>query len=246
MGTARTRVLTLVAGSFGTFVVLAAPASADVDCADLDVPGAAQSYYEGRSGDPDVLDADSDGRACEANDPAGHDRWTLLGLAAVLVGGLIRFSTDETRQLRRRTGAHGPDLLLTGAAVRVPRQWDGEDASLSGRRARLVTLGTTGTIEDLAGALRQVPYAERMDLLEQHAEHHGRAAQDVLDDLARDPQDLELQGWALAGYAPRATVRLLHCSCVGGLRNHFLHVDRVGERTWSCTGCLRIRADIGA
>lgn len=244
MRTARSQLLAFVAGTFGTLMVLASPASADVDCADLDTQGAAQNYFDGRSGDPDGLDADSDGRACEASDPSGSDRWTLLGLAALLVGGLFRFSTDEKRQARRLVKGARPDGLETGAAAMVPRQGVGADASLSGRRSRLVTTGSTGSLADLTQALRQVPYAERLALLELHASEHDRPAQDVLDELAGDPGDLELQGWAMAGYEPRWTVRLAVCTCTGTLRNHRLYVDPVGERTWSCSGCRRTRADV--
>jgi len=40
--------------------------SSDRDCADFSTHAEAQSYYEGQDGDPDGLDRDGDGRACEA------------------------------------------------------------------------------------------------------------------------------------------------------------------------------------
>ena len=104
MATTRRRaLLVLMAGWCGAAVLAAPPVAADVDCQDLKTRAAAQSYYEGRPGDPDQLDSDLDGRACEGNDPATHGNWALLALGVLMAGGLLRFAVDEDRQLRRRT-----------------------------------------------------------------------------------------------------------------------------------------------
>lgn len=56
-----------------------APSGADgsYNCDDFDTQVQAQNYYDGQggfsSGDPDGLDADSDGEACEDSLPAGDD-----------------------------------------------------------------------------------------------------------------------------------------------------------------------------
>ncbi len=104
MATTRRRtLLVLMAGWCGAAVLAAPPVAADVDCQDLKTRAAAQSYFEGRPGDPDRLDSDLDGRACEGNDPATHGNWALLALGVLMAGGLLRFAVDEDRQRRRRT-----------------------------------------------------------------------------------------------------------------------------------------------
>ena len=60
---------------------------------------------------------------------------------------------------------------------------------------------------------------------------------DVLDALARSTTDLELQGWALAGYDPPWTVRVMRCACVDGLRNFQLSTADDGTRYWACASC---------
>ncbi len=59
------RLLPLLVGA--AVLVPAAPALADVDCSDFPSQQAAQDYYIGQQGDPDRLDGDSDGWACESN-----------------------------------------------------------------------------------------------------------------------------------------------------------------------------------
>ena len=97
--------------------------------------------------------------------------------------------------------------------------------------------GTVGTLSELARALRLVPYAQRMSMLEEHARAHEAAPQDVLDALAQHTSDLELQGWALAGYDPPWFVRPMYCDCVGGLRNYRLRTADDGTHFWACASC---------
>lgn len=48
-------------------LITAGPASADMDCKDFSSQREAQQYYESQGGgDPDGLDRDNDGIACEA------------------------------------------------------------------------------------------------------------------------------------------------------------------------------------
>ena len=74
-------------------------------------------------------------------------------------------------------------------------------------------------------------------LLEEHASAHGTKPQDVLDALAEHTTDLELQGWALAGYDPPWTVRVMRCSCVDGMRNFRLQAAEDGTHYWACASC---------
>ena len=122
MATTRRRtLLVLMAGWCGAAVLAAPPVAADVDCQDLKTRAAAQSYLEGRPGDPDQLDSDLDGRACEGNDPATHGNWALLALGVLMAGGLLRFAVDEDRQLRRRTATAPVEELEEKVPVEVSR-----------------------------------------------------------------------------------------------------------------------------
>ena len=61
------RALMLAALACALITVLPSPASAaDRDCADFPSQGAAQAWLQAHPGDPDRLDGDSDGVACEA------------------------------------------------------------------------------------------------------------------------------------------------------------------------------------
>jgi hypothetical protein len=241
--TRRWTLLAFLAGIVTVAVLGASPASADVDCADLKTQSAAQSYLDGRAGDPDGLDADADGQACEANDPATHGNWVLLGLAVLLVGGLITFSTDADRQARKRTVAVPTDDVALPLPVAVPVPVEAARVEVvavmspPGRNRVLVSAAPDGTIGELARALRLVQYADRMSLLEDHARSHGSPPQDVLDALADHTSDLELQGWALAGYDPPWFVRPMYCECVDGLRNYRLKTADDGTHYWSCASC---------
>jgi hypothetical protein len=239
----RLAVLALVAGC-SCVGVLTAPADADVNCADLKTRAAAQSYLEGRTSDADGLDSDADGQACEHNDPATRGNWMLIGLGVLFAGGLITFSTDARRQARRRTVAVSVDELpmLVPAQSRSAAELEVDagaptPTSAPTQKETVVAHASVGSLDELARALRLVPYAKRMSLLEEHARAHGSAPQDVLDELVEHTSDLELQGWALAGYDPPWVVRPMYCSCVGGLRNYRLQTADDGSHFWACATC---------
>jgi hypothetical protein len=235
--------LALVAGAFGV-VLSASPASADVNCADLKTRSAAQSYFDGRSSDADGLDSDGDGRACEHNDAGVPGNWMLLGLGVLLVGGLLRFATDAHRQARRQRIPATVGHSVGQVPVLVPAQARSAaepviDAGVPAptQKEAVVAQAAVGSVGELARALRMVPYAQRMALLEQHAAAHDSPAQEVLDALAEHTTDLELQGWALAGYDPPWFVRPMFCDCVGGLRNYRLETADDGSHFWACATC---------
>src|SRR5687768_7391946 len=94
-----------------TMLTLGWPSSAsgDVDCDDFSSSGAAQNYYERQMGDPDDLDRDSDGYACDYGPPSGTtesestptyessrdnedtELWFVFGgIGLVMVWGLMR------------------------------------------------------------------------------------------------------------------------------------------------------------
>jgi hypothetical protein len=242
--TSRTRqLLVLLAGFFGLALLGAAPASADVNCSDLTSRSAAQVYLEGHPGDADHLDADGNGQACEHNAPATPDNQSLLVLgvlvAALLVGNQVLAKREVRSGRDRRPDEIGRQRV---SALAEPRR-EGLLAA-TGQKQALIELASTGSLDELARALRLLRYGERMPLLEEYAGAHGSAPQDVLDALVETCDDLRLQGWALAGYGPPAQVRLMFCACVGGLRNFRLHTSPDGYRSWTCATCQNVRGHI--
>jgi hypothetical protein len=227
----------VVAGGFVAGLFMASPAAADVDCADLKTRAAAQAYYEGRVGDLDRLDVDADGLACEGNNPATPGGWTLVGLGVLMLAALSRAAAAGHRDARKGVAAPEPVVHVVPQQVLVVSQAVDGFAAPAAPRQRLVAVASAGSIGELARGLRMVQYADRMSLLEDYAKAHGRAPQDVLDDLAGSIRDLELQGWALAGYDPPWSVRLMRCDCVGGLRNFRLRTAPDGTRFWACASC---------
>jgi LPXTG-motif cell wall-anchored protein len=92
----------------GVVLILAAPAAlaqADTDCSDYPSQAAAQDALRADPSDPNGLDADNDGIACESN-PAPFDRTPVVSAA----GGAAESSTLPL------TGSRTP-LLVTLAGV---------------------------------------------------------------------------------------------------------------------------------
>ncbi len=190
-------VLVLLAALCGLALLGAAPATADVDCANLPSQGAAQSYFDGRSGDADGLDADADGRACEASDPVDLGSWTLFGLVGLLLGALV-----VNGVLARRKG-HQPEGSRTPVPHRQPAphvalQRTG-DALETTARSRTSLATADDSLEGLIRALRRVPRTKRMPLVELYAVAHHTASQDVLTAVADQATELELRRWARPG-----------------------------------------------
>jgi len=77
------RRVALAAVVFGAFVIgLAKPAWADLNCSDFPSQAAAQAHLRADPSDPDRLDADHDGIACESN-PAPKDLTPVVRSAPV-------------------------------------------------------------------------------------------------------------------------------------------------------------------
>lgn len=238
--TRRWVLLALVAGWFGAAALTASPAAADVDCADLKTQTTAQTYFDGRTSDADRLDADADGKACEGNDPSGPSPWILIGFGVLLAAGLVRYTTfARTGKPTHEQAAAALEPVLQPAVVgsMLVEQATGSEVAVPGQRREVFASAKTGSVGELARALRMVPYGERMPLLEEHATAHGSTPQAVLDTLAETTSDLELQGWALAGYDPPWTVRVMRCSCVDGMRNFRLQTADDGSHYWACASC---------
>jgi hypothetical protein len=237
--TRRWTALALVVGWVGAAVLMASPASADVNCADLGSQAAAQTYYDGHAGDPDGLDADHDGTACEASAPHTGGTWTLILLGVLFVGGLARYTTFEKDREVRRAEASEPldEAVATPARLVLVEQVAAGGIAAPLHREAVVNVALTGSVSELARALRMVQYSERMGLLEAHAAAHDTSPKDVLAALAASTSDLELQGWALSGYDPPWTVRVMRCSCVDGLRNFQLRTADDGTHFWACASC---------
>jgi len=233
--TRRWLALAFVAGWFGAAVLMASPASADVNCSDLGSQAAAQTYFDGRTADLDHLDGDGDGQACEGNAPHTGGTWTLILLGVLFAAGLARYTTF-TKDTEAQS-AEAPVEVVSVGALTLPEQTAVGAAAPVQRRLTVVKVAVTGSTSELARALRMVKYSERMSVLEQHAAAHGSSPRDVLDALARSTTDLELQGWALAGYDPPWTVRVMRCECVDGLRNFQLSTADDGTRYWACASC---------
>ena len=64
-----------------------------MNCSDLGSQAAAQTYFDGRTGDLDHLDGDRDGQACEGNAPHTGGTWTLILLGVLFAAGLARYTT---------------------------------------------------------------------------------------------------------------------------------------------------------
>ena len=235
--TRRWTALALLAGWFGAAVLLASPASADVSCSDLGNRTAAQTYFDGHPGDPDQLDADHDGRACESSAPHAGGTWTLVVLGILFAAGLARYTTFVKDEKSEHVEEPVPDETAEVRAPVVLQLISSGVAAPGEHRQSVVKVALTGSVSELARALRMVPYGERMRLLEAHAAEHGSKPQDVLDSLAASTTDLELQGWALAGYDPPWTVRVMRCSCVDGMRNFRLQAADDGSHYWACATC---------
>lgn len=242
----RTRLLALLLSTLVAVALSSSPAAADVNCADLGNRTAAQVYSEGRAGDPDRLDADGDHQACERSDPAPNGIWSLLGVLVFLGAALVPHTVAERRSRRRlRSKPSGqpfrqPSRELVRQPIPAPRLLEQRAGSRpAGQRRQLPAATHTGSLSELARALRLVPYNERLALLEWHAAAQQSSPQEVLDALVAEVDDLELQGWALAGYDSPSTVRSMFCACVGGPRNHRLHTDHSGSRSWECATCRR-------
>jgi hypothetical protein len=229
--------LALLAGWFVAAVMLASPVAADVDCSDLGNRTAAQTYLDGRAGDPDHLDADRDGRACEGSDPHAGGTWTLIVLGLLFAAGLARYTTVEKDRTKQDAEEPVSAEAVTVSAPVVLELISSGVAAPADHRQSIVKVALTGSVSELARALRMVPYGERMNLLESHASAHGSTPEDVLAALAASTTDLELQGWALAGYDPPWTVRVMRCSCVDGMRNFRLQTAPDGSHYWSCATC---------
>jgi hypothetical protein len=228
--------LAMVAGWFAAAVLMASPASADVNCSDLGSRTAAQTYFDGRTSDLDHLDADGDGQACEASSSHAGGTWTLILLGVLFAAGLARYTTSTKDADEHSVAEPAPAETVSVGAPVIVEQAVGAVAPVQ-RRLSLVKVAVTGSVTELARALRMVKYGERMTVLEQHAAAHGASPRDVLDALAHTTSDLELQGWALAGYDPPWTVRVMRCSCVDGLRNFQLSTADDGSRYWACASC---------
>jgi hypothetical protein len=235
----------MVAGWVGAAVLMAAPASADVNCSDLGSRVAAQTYLDGRTGDPDHLDADRDGQACEASDPHAGGTWTLILLGILFAAGLARYTTfdkagdkaqDGDREVQHAAVPEPAEVTAPASLVLVQQLAVG-DADPAEHRQNVVKVALTGSVSELARALRMVQYSERMGVLEAHAAAHDTSPKDVLAALAETTSDLELQGWALSGYDPPWTVRVMRCSCIDGLRNFQLSTAEDGTRFWACASC---------
>ncbi len=228
----------LMAGSFGLALLAATPAAADVDCADLTTRDAAQTYFDGRTGDADRLDSDGDGRACESNGGSATSTWILIGFGVLLAGALARYTRFDRPEVPvERVEEPLPLEHAVVGANAIPEQATVGLDGPAGRRTEVLASASTGSIGALARGLRMVQYADRMHLLERHAADQGRSPQEVLDDLAEQTSDLELQGWALAGYDPPWTVRVMRCSCVDGMRNFRLQSAPDGTHYWACASC---------
>jgi hypothetical protein len=200
--------MALLAMVFAVVVLGATPASADVDCADLTTGGAAQAYFDGRATDLDRLDADGDGRACESNDPNSYGQWSLPGLIALMLGALVLSAVKARRKARTRADLPAAAQRLAqrtaqGPARRLAQQAPGGILAPAGRKQTLLDAAPDGSLGDLARALRVVPPAKRISLVELYAVAHDVEVQDVLDVLASQVTDVGLQRWASIAYDPR-------------------------------------------
>lgn len=104
----------------GVIVLSAGPASAiDLDCGDFPSQEAAQQVYDQNTDDPNDLDADDDGQACE-----DHDYATSGQVATMPVGGV---ATGDGSTADSDTGllpfvVGGASLAAAGGAAIAARR----------------------------------------------------------------------------------------------------------------------------
>ncbi|MCW2806434.1 MAG: hypothetical protein JWQ93_389 [Marmoricola sp.] len=184
---------------FAIALLGAVPATADVDCADLGSRSAAQAYFEGRAADPDRLDADGGGQACEGNASQSYGQWSLPGLAVLVLGVLVVNAMMAKRQARTRAREVQPTPALV-PVQRLAEQPSGGIMAAPGRKQALLDAAPDGSLADLGRALRLVPAAKRMSLVELYAVGHHASPQEVLDALVQEVNDVGVQRWASLGY----------------------------------------------
>jgi hypothetical protein len=120
------RHLLTLAAALAMLLILAAPALAqdDLNCDDFGSQAEAQAHYDSDRSDPDRLDADSDGEACEEHDyAAGSDAESTADdittpERAELGGGGAADAIDPVLASVAASGA----LLSFGGAVYVARR----------------------------------------------------------------------------------------------------------------------------
>jgi LPXTG-motif cell wall-anchored protein len=109
------RIIPVVLLVFGALVVAAPGALAqagDQDCSDFPSQAAAQRHLRADPSDPDGLDADSDGIACESN-PAPFDRTPVVAAGGSTSSGLTAGAGGTLAQ----TGPHSRPTLTIGGVL---------------------------------------------------------------------------------------------------------------------------------
>jgi LPXTG-motif cell wall-anchored protein len=114
------RIIPVVLLVFGALVVAAPAALAqanDQNCSDFPSQAAAQAHLRADPSDPDGLDGDSDGIACEGN-PAPFDRTPVVAASAAGGAGSAGAGTlAQTGPRSTPTLAIGGVLLAAGASL---------------------------------------------------------------------------------------------------------------------------------
>lgn len=108
MGVRTSVVATTVAAALSLSTACADP-TGQVDCIDFETPAAAQTVYDSNPADPNNLDSDDDGRACEA----------LPGQAPGTAEGVVDPDRGPTPSRGVETGAGGTADLSAGAGDSV-------------------------------------------------------------------------------------------------------------------------------
>lgn len=199
------RRLLLLTVALGAVLGFPSPAAAthagDLDCPDFANQGAAQAHLAAHAGDPDGLDANADGRACEAL-PCPCDSASVVPHAAAPPvkpapppvatssdrARVVRVVDGDTLKVRLSTGRTARVRLIgvdTPEAARPGRRGECGSAEASARMKKLAFRGRVGRTV----TLKSDPSQERVDRFGRLLRYVGAGGVDV-------GRSLVSAGWA--------------------------------------------------
>ena len=107
----------LVTAIVCVWLLAPSPASADIDCGDVS-PSRAQELLDEDPSDPNNLDGDSDGQACEPYRSSGFQLMPVLGGLLLVLGAMVAFSTPRAPQTyEQRDALHARKLKGWSSAL---------------------------------------------------------------------------------------------------------------------------------
>ena len=191
----------------------AATHAGDLDCADFANQRAAQAHLAAHAGDPDRLDGNADGRACEAL-PCPCDGASLAPHAApppvAPAPSPVMASSDRARVVRVVDGDTLKVRLSTGQSARVRLIGiDTPETARAGRRGECGSAGATARMKKLAlrGRVGRT-VTLKSDPSQEHVDRFGRLLRYVAAGGVDFGRALVSAGWAKTYVYERDFLRL--------------------------------------